>query len=68
MKSWYTWFAEAITLFKFASYSGDDVAKIGMVPTGNRSLDTPKSSVGLCARPVDGLFAFPTLVGVTSKL
>ena len=68
MKSWYTWFAEAITLFRFASYSGDDVAKIGMVPTGNRSLDTPKLSVGLCARPVDGLLAFPTLVGVTSKL
>ena len=60
--------AEAITLFKFASYSGEDVAKIGMVPTGNRSFDTPKLSVGLWARPDGGLFVFPTLVGVTSKL
>ena len=55
-------------MFKFASYSGDDVAKIGMVPTGNRSFDTPKLSVGLWPTPVGGLLAFATLEGVTSKL
>ena len=58
-----------MTLFRLVSYSGEDVANKGIVPTGRWSFETPKLS-GSLTKLASALllFAPPIPAGVTSKL